>query len=296
MSRKLRLAFEGAIYHVTLRGVERRRLFDDDRDRERLLKRLGEAVDELGVRLYLYCLMSNHVHLLVETPKGNLSAFMHKIQTAYTVYYNRRHNRAGHLVQGRFGAKLVEGGAYLLTLSRYIHLNPVFVAKVKACSSEERRDALRAYVWSSYRGYAGFAGAASFVVEGPILAMVEADERKRRTAYRRYVEAAIADPDKEFLSVLKGARWGVGDDEFQSGVRERHLQTAARARRPEDVAFRRAEACVRPEEVTDAVAAEFDVAADRIRSRGYAFPARAVAARLGDDNYTYPLTTTTLTH
>jgi REP element-mobilizing transposase RayT len=112
MARKLRVEDPGAIYHVTVRGVERRPLFVDDRDRERFVRRLGDAVAEYGVRLYLFCLMGNHVHLLIETPQANLSAFMHKVQTAYTVYFNLRHGRSGHLMQGRFGAEPVEGDEY----------------------------------------------------------------------------------------------------------------------------------------------------------------------------------------
>ena len=81
MARKLRVQYEGAMYHVTMRGVERRAIFKDDEDRERYLVRLGEAVEEYGVRVYLFCLMRNHAHLLVETPQANLSAFMHKLQT-----------------------------------------------------------------------------------------------------------------------------------------------------------------------------------------------------------------------
>lgn len=111
MARKLRVQYEGAISHVTVRGVERRRIFDDDADRERFLNRLGEAVAEYGVRLYLFCCMRNHAHVVCETPRANLSAFMHKLQTAYTVYYNLRHRRAGHLMQGRFGAEPVAGDA-----------------------------------------------------------------------------------------------------------------------------------------------------------------------------------------
>ena len=84
---------------MTFRGVERRRIFADDRDRERFLEQLGAAVEDCGVRLYLFCLMNNHVHLLVETPRGNLSRFMLKLQTAYTMYFNLRHRRAGHLMQ-----------------------------------------------------------------------------------------------------------------------------------------------------------------------------------------------------
>ena len=118
MARKLRIQFEGAIYHVTIRGVERRRIFDDDADRERFLARLGDAVREYGIRLYLFACMRNHVHILCETPQANLSAFMHKLQTAYTVYYNLRHRRSGHLMQGRFGAELVAGDEYLLRLGK----------------------------------------------------------------------------------------------------------------------------------------------------------------------------------
>lgn len=111
IARKLRVQYEGAISHVTVRGVERRRIFDDDADRERFLNRLGEAVAEYGVRLYLFCCMRNHAHVVCETPRANLSAFMLKLQTAYTVYYNLRHRRAGHLMQGRFGAEPVAGDA-----------------------------------------------------------------------------------------------------------------------------------------------------------------------------------------
>ena len=186
MARKLRVQFEGAIYHVTIRGVERRRIFDDDADRERFLMRLGDAVEEYGVRLYLFACMRNHAHLLCETPQANLSAFMHKLQTAYTVYYNLRHRRSGHLMQGRFGAEPVAGddptsprlrrAGYLLKLSRYIHLNPVFVRGIKNLPMKDRLQHLRAYRWSSYRGYAGLEHPYAFVAEAPILRLTETRE------------------------------------------------------------------------------------------------------------------------
>ncbi len=100
MARKLRIEYEGAVCHVTVRGVERRTLFEDDRDRERFLSRLGEAVEEYGTRLYLFCLMANQVHLLVETPQANLSAFMHSVNASYTTYFNLKRERSGHLLQG----------------------------------------------------------------------------------------------------------------------------------------------------------------------------------------------------
>ena len=280
MARKLRVQFEGAIYHVTIRGVERRRIFKDDGDRGRFLAGVKEAEGEYGVRVYLFCLMTNHVHLLVETPRGNLSAFMHKLQTAYTVYYNHRHRRAGHLTQGRFRAMPVEGDEYLLKLSRYIHLNPVFVGALAEQPLERRVEALRQYPWSSYRGYAGLAQGAGFVDEGPILAQMEVAEKKSRRVYRRYVEAGLAKTDEEFLEVLKGSRWGIGGGEFVARMRDLHTDLVARVKRPEDVSFRRVEGKVAPEAVMRLVADAFGMKGEDLGKRRYGCEARAVAARM----------------
>ena len=122
MARLLRVQFPGAIYHVTVRGNERQLIFRDDPDRGRFLERLAQSQELYSVRLYLVCLMPNHLHLLLETPRGNLSNFMARLVTAYTVYDNLRHHRVGHLTQGRYKARMVEGNQYLLKLSRYIHL------------------------------------------------------------------------------------------------------------------------------------------------------------------------------
>ena len=101
MARLQRIEYEGAVYHVTARGNERRALFGDDGDRERFLRVLGESVASFEIRLYLFCLMTTHLHLVLETPRGNLGRFMHRLQTAYTVYFNHRHRRQGHLLPGR---------------------------------------------------------------------------------------------------------------------------------------------------------------------------------------------------
>ena len=120
MARHLRVECEGAIYHITSRmlGDARSRLFRDDRDRERFIARLAERVEQHDIRLYLYVLMRNHIHLVFETPQGNCSQFMQSLLTSYTVYFNLRHNRHGHLLDGRYKAKLVEGDEYLSALTR----------------------------------------------------------------------------------------------------------------------------------------------------------------------------------
>ncbi len=280
MARKLRVQFEGAIYHVTIRGVDRRRIFDDDADRDRFLLKLGEAAEACGVRLYLFCLMTNHVHLLAETPHANLSVFMHKLQTAYTVYYNLRHRRSGHLMQGRFDAILVQGDEYLLKLSRYIHLNPVFIRAQKTKMQEKRVKALREYPWSSYRGYAGLGIPLDFVTEGPILATLGGSKKRQRKAYRRFVEAGIAETDEDFNEVLKSMTWGIGDSDFQDQIRDMHTDLASSARRPEDVSFRKVEALQNPAEVIRLVANAFNLPVESLQIRQYGCVARAVAAVL----------------
>src|SRR5512134_1186294 len=129
MARPLRISYPNAFYHVTCRGNDRRVIFRDDHDRARFLERLRSALDIFGVRLHAYVLMSNHFHLIVETPKANLSEFMRQFNISYTAYFNRRHRRIGHLYQGRFKAIVVDQDSYLLELSRYVHLNPIRVRR-----------------------------------------------------------------------------------------------------------------------------------------------------------------------
>lgn len=278
MARKLRVQYEGAIYHVTIRGVNRRRIFDDDADRERFLLRLSEAVEECGVRLYLFALMKNHAHLLAETPQANLSVFMHKLQTAYTVYYNLRHRRSGHLMQGRFGAVLVQGDEYLLNLSRYVHLNPVFVRGKRRLPLEQRLKELHAYHWSSYGGYAGLKRPRGFVTEGPILAMMNVPPKRERTAYRRFVEAGLAVTDEAFVSAMKASQWGIGDEAFRDHVRDLHTEMASAVRRPEDVSFCTMKPLRAPGDVLVNVAKAFDIPVEALRRRQYGCVARSVAA------------------
>jgi len=120
----LRIEYPGAFYHVASRGNERKNIFLSARDRQQFLSCLETATVRYGAQIHVYCLMSNHYDLLVETPRGNLSAVMKHINGAYTTYFNVKRRRAGHLFQGRYKAVLVDKDAYAKELSRYIHLNP----------------------------------------------------------------------------------------------------------------------------------------------------------------------------
>ena len=146
MARPLRIEYPGAFYHVTSRGNEQKDIFKSRNDREQFCSYLKSSAERYGANVHAYCLMSNHYHLLLETPEGNLSQIMRHINGAYTTYFNSKRKRAGHLFQGRYKAILIEADEYAAELSRYLHLNPVKAGMV--AKPQE-------YEWSSYRYYLG---------------------------------------------------------------------------------------------------------------------------------------------
>lgn len=139
MARPLRIEMAGGRYHVTARGNERRDIFKGDRDREHFLSLLAELPERFGTGLHAYILMPNHFHLLLETPEANLSRTGQWLNVSYSVWFNRRHRRSGHLFQGRFGAALIEDEAGIQEVARYLHLNPV---RVKALELSKRSRAV----------------------------------------------------------------------------------------------------------------------------------------------------------
>ena len=142
MARPLRIELSGGLYHVTSRGDRREDIYLDDDDRLAWLTLLGEVCKRFNWVCHAYCLMTNHYHIVVETPEGNLSQGMRQLNGVYTQHINRRHRRVGHVFQGRYKAILVEKEAYLLELARYVVLNPVRAGMVKAAED---------WPWSSHR-------------------------------------------------------------------------------------------------------------------------------------------------
>lgn len=237
----------------------------------RFLEKLQEQLALHGVRLYAWCLMSNHYHLVVCTPRANLSAFMQQFNTSYTVWFNARHRRCGHLFSGRFKAKLVEGGSYLLRLTRYVHLNPVKVRSVKALPLSERVRILSKYSWSSYRVYAGFAAAESWLDCIALSAYADFEPAAAHRAYRRFVEEKIDQADEEFESWLRLSSRALGTEAFRREVEDRMRVARERAlgtTRWVDISRRRIEAGPAPDAVTAAVVAEYRIEAEALRRRG----------------------------
>ncbi len=144
MPRKKRIWYPGASYHIMSRGNRKQNIFHDDEDRYIYLTKLLQAKERFDFSVYSYCLMTNHVHIQLQTNETEISTIMHYINMAYTVYFNRKYELVGHLFQGRYRSELIENAMYNLEVSRYIHLNPV-KAEMVTLPIE--------YPWSSYRNY-----------------------------------------------------------------------------------------------------------------------------------------------
>jgi REP element-mobilizing transposase RayT len=182
VARQLRIEYPGAFYHIYSRGNQKQEIFFSDEDRYYFLRALGDANEKFGMRFHAYCLMPNHYHLFAETPFGGLSRALHLINTAYTVYLNKKHSRCGHLFQGRFKSILVEAETYAWELSRYIHLNPVRAGIVR--QPEE-------YPWSSCREYLGTRRAYPWLVTTLISLGPGHPAKEDQGYYRRFVLAGI---------------------------------------------------------------------------------------------------------
>jgi REP element-mobilizing transposase RayT len=199
MARPLRIEFPDAIHHVTSRGNERRDIFRDDEDRLLFLQLLGQAVKRFGWSVTAWVLMTNHFHLVIQTREPNLSRGMHWLNGTYSAAFNRRHQRSGHLLQGRFKSVLVEGANYLCEVIRYTVLNPVRAGMV--ARPEE-------YRWSSYRSTAGIDPDGDWLDRESLFELFDPNPAVGRQLYREFVEARVDKPERLWDQVLNGIYFG----------------------------------------------------------------------------------------
>jgi len=184
MPRQPRLDVPGALHHIMVRGNNKATIFSDDQDRSKFLQRLGENITEAKCSVYAWVLMGNHVHILFKSGTKGLSAVMRKLLTWYAVYYNRRHNRTGHLFENRYKSILCEEDRYLLALIRYIHLNPLRAGMVKTLEELDH------YMWSGHGAVMG-KQECSWMDTDYVLLQFNNTKRKARHAYRTFVGEGI---------------------------------------------------------------------------------------------------------
>ena len=202
MARPLRIEYDGALYHITSRGNERKPIFKDDADRSIFLDTLHKVNKRYNWICYAYCLMNNHYHLVIETPDGNLSKGMRQLNGVYTQTFNKRHKRVGHIFQGRYKAILIQRESHLLEVCRYVVLNPVR-AKIATGAKEWR--------CSSYRATYGIDKPHPCLTTDWILGQFAKQKRTAEKKYKEFVEAGIG--EKGIWRSVKGQSI-LGSDEF----------------------------------------------------------------------------------
>ncbi|MEN8265086.1 MAG: transposase [Nitrospirota bacterium] len=220
MTRPLRIEYPGAYYHITSRGNERKNIFKDKKDRDKFLSYLKSAHLRYKAVIHAFCLMNNHYHLFLETPKGNLSQIMRHINGAYTNYFNIRHKRRGHLFQGRYKAIIVEADSYAGELSRYIHLNPVRAGIV---------DVPEKFKWSSYRYYIGKKKKPEWLTEDFILCYFDNGNVHARKKYGEFVKAWINVKHESPLEETVASTI-LGSDNFIELIKDKYLDPKKRDR------------------------------------------------------------------
>ena len=202
MPRYRRILSETGTYHVMMRGNERRELFLDKEDKQRFIEILFSKKNEIGFSIYAYCLMDNHIHLIIREEKEDLSTIIKRINISYAFYFNQKNRRVGHLFQDRFKSEPIENDRYLLAVIRYVHNNPV-----KAGIVERPEE----YAWSSYKQYIAPPREQSGMVEVDfVLSMISED---RKEAIKEFKQFSQHYDDMQFLDITEEPAWTVAEGE-----------------------------------------------------------------------------------
>jgi REP element-mobilizing transposase RayT len=259
MARKQRIHFPGAFYHVILRGNAGDPIFFDDRDRYRLYLIIQYAVEKFRCRIHAFCLMRNHLHLVVQVDDIPLSRIMQNVSLRFTKWINYTWSRTGHLFQGRYKAILIDADAYLLELVRYVHVNPV-----RANASAAPED----YPWSGHRAYLG-RELIPWLTTEPVLAMLAPRLDKARKAYASFVDAGLDEGRRGDFHTGTCEGRILGDDHFTDDILVKVNQKGERK--------------YSLEEVIGAVCAHYRITAEKLQEAGKVRPmteARGIAAAI----------------
>lgn len=204
MARKPRIHYPGAYYHVILRGNGGQDIFNSEADRSRFYLLIQEGIERYGHRIHAFCLMTNHVHLLVEVRIVPLSRIMQNLSFRYTRYVNAVKKRMGHLFQGRYKGLLIDEDSYLLELTRYIHCNPVRAGLVSDPGE---------YRWSSHQAYLG-KESIPWLTIGSVLSQFSSQTKKARALYSQFLLAGAQEPHRQDFHAGPYEARILGDDYF----------------------------------------------------------------------------------
>ena len=227
MSRPLRIEYPGAWYHVMNRSRQGEKICPADVDCEAFIATLLETVDLCNFRVAAYCLMSNHYHLLLQTPDGNLSRGMRHLNGVYTQRFNRAHKAEGQLFRGRYKAVLVENDGHLLEVMRYIHRNPLKAGIVKTLGD---------FRWSSHQGYLSRAKKWTWLQKGDLVGMLTPARTRQKSAYLEFVSKGEPEEIERFYS-RKNLPSVLGSESFTEFIRARFSDLAHRPEIPESKAL-----------------------------------------------------------
>lgn len=200
------------------------------------MSQLEDCLENYGVVLYAYVLLRNHYHLLVRTPRANLSRFMQRLNTSYALYSRYKQRKPGHRLEGRYKAKLVQGDEYILTLTRYIHLNPVKIKAFRGKGKPEIRRCLEAWRWSSYGGYRDGRLSEAFVCYD-VLKGFDENPRVARRRYKAYVQQCLVAEDRELRRLLECSSHGIGDEEYVESLEAELRERKSGLDRDRDVSY-----------------------------------------------------------
>lgn len=269
MARKPRIHIPGAFYHVILRGNGGQDIFLSDVDRIRFCLLLQEGVERYKHRIHAFCLMSNHVHLLVQVSEVNLSLIVQNVSFRFSRFFNARHKRTGHLFQGRFKGLLVDKDSYFLELARYIHCNPVRAGIVK--NPDE-------YPWSSHRAYLG-KNTICWLTRELVLSQFASSKNGETELYADYVQQGIGESYRQQFHGVDNDKRIIGTDHFIEKV----LASVDR----------KYEVKTTVDRIVEVVSEEYQVPQEKLAEQGkkrvYA-EARAIAAFLVQGNEQLSLT------
>ena len=213
MARPLRIEYENAFYHVIQRGIERKRIFDHDQDKEKILSYLNSCHLQYKAIFHSYVFMDNHYHLIIQTPQANLSRIMHYLNTSYAVYFNTKYKRTGPLYQSRYKALLVQQDGYLDHLSCYIHLNPVRAGIVKSPQN---------YRYSSCTLFVTGKQPPGWFDTALILSMFGKNPAKAKQLYIEFVRGNIG-KEKDYIKDNTRSGIVLGDEDFFQEIRDKYI-------------------------------------------------------------------------